>query len=177
MTSQVFVSTSEELKAFLRVAGSQAANEDSVDLDHVCALVPKFNQDHPQLEPFDLTKLLCECTVVSRKKVDVETETELERMRRGAEEKRYQRMINKGDLPAINFSVEIKTLAETAHFISAFIGAFLFGFFATRIFCDWSLNHAAAAGGASAVVTLLLETVLLIMRDDSDKRKRNMKVG
>lgn len=176
MTSQVVISNSDELKAFLRVAGSAAANEETVDLDSVCALVLKFNADHPNLDPFDLSKLLAECTVVGRKKVGRETETELERLRRVAEEKRYQRMIKTGDGPALSFSAEIKTLAETAHFISAFIGAFLFGFFATRIFCEWSINHAAAAGGAAAIVTLVLETVLLIIRDGG-QRKAHLKVG
>ena len=84
--SQVFVSTGDSLKAFLRIAGSPAANAPEADLDEICALVPKFNKDHPQLEPFELTKLLSDCRVVRRVKSAAEPpQSEIERIRARAQ--------------------------------------------------------------------------------------------
>jgi len=160
----------------LRIAGSPAANAPEADLDEICALVSKFNKDHPQLEPFDLTKLLADCQVVRRvvKPIGETDQSGIELIRARAQERRYQQMISKGQGGSLpSFSSEIKTLTQTAHFFSCFIGAFLCGFFASRIFLDCSIHHAAAAGGASAIVTLLLETSLLILRENSREISKN----
>lgn len=170
MTSRIRLSISDELRGFLRVAGSHQTHEKSVDLDELLEIVTRFNSGN-SCEQVDIADLTRDCRVVNRAhRNECIKQTELERMRSTAEERRYQRSIsNLKSKTSISFAPEVKEMSQSmlfaTHFVMAFLGAFLFGYFSTSIFLEWSVTSSAAAGTAAAVATLILETTLLILRD------------
>ena len=166
---RIEISVSRELQGFFRVAGLKEAHADTADLDFVLEQVEIWNRAGHS-SPFDLSELLRNCHITSRSQTppEVAGNFNIVRMRREAEERRYQRSV-KGTKRVTSFGPEIKEASSSVsfafQFIISFIGAFLFGLYSTEIFLEWRRPSAALAGAGCAVGTLVLETVLLILRE------------
>jgi len=168
-----------------------AIGPDAVDIDELYRLV----DEHCKLggAPPKLHELLAGSEVVQRKEAPAEeTEplTELEQMRANAQERSYQRMVDKvaplTGARRVEPSVHQQGLSFATNFgtqvVVAFIGAFLLGYFFVETFvAPDNFDAKVIAGAACSFITLLLETMLLVVHEHKitmidDYRGKNARV-
>ena len=169
---KLYVSISPELKEFLSIEKIQY-KDDKIEIDELYKLVSARNAKSAEF--VDMADLLANSVVLSRLQEPGKTGSELEQMRRKAEERKYQRSIGKS-LAKVNVSTDVKAASESiafaTHFILAFISAFLLGYYAGEYV--WGLEETGKyiCGGAVSFSTLILESVLFILRDNKQKMDR-----
>jgi len=145
----------------------------AIEVDYLYALALKHS--------IDINKLLDGSEVVYRlAAADQKAElSELEHMRRRAEERKYQKSIasvsrillaGKGEKSPFKSASE--SIAFATHFIFAFASAFLAGYY----FAIYGLETESDAikymcGGAASFMTLIIEALLFIIREEKQERK------
>jgi hypothetical protein len=97
--------------------------------------------------------------------------TELEALRQRSGERRYQRLASCCPKGGAGFAEEVKAMstatALAGHFILAFVGAFVLGYYFTEVILGVE-GHAVKvlAGGGCCAVTMVLEVMLFIIREE-----------
>jgi uncharacterized membrane protein len=180
------VSISDSLRAFLRLLGQAETHKDSIDLDKVLELVNDYNSKYPD-KLFDISDVMKDCHVLKRSTKATPTNTdssltEIQAIRKKAEEKRFQRLLQSNSLgKTASIQSEIQELRKSgllvAHFIMAVIGAWLCGYFSTTLFLEWKAHHGVLAGGAAAIFVLLVEVTLFIIRENKESKKTVKKIS
>lgn len=174
MPSQVFLSISPALRDFLRECRVEAArglaDEERIDMDEVY----RFADEHQKLggDIVKVHELLEGSEVVSRKKASEAHLTELERLRLDAEERKYQRMVEKvapTHASKRHTDNSIEGLSWATNFgtqvLVAFVGAFALGYFFVETFVSTDMTVKVIAGAGCSFLTLLLETCLLVVHE------------
>lgn len=181
MPTQVFVSVTPKLRAFLsdecKADGAEEhAQEESIDLDDVYRLADEHCKSSGA--SVDIQDLLKDSEVTSRKVCADPREanlTEVELMRLQAEERKYQRMVDK--VAPNTKKGKIEPASQGLKFASnfatqvgvAFIGAFLLGYFFVETFVSRdSFNAKVIAGAMCSFCTLLVETCLLVVHEQKE---------
>ncbi len=138
-------------------------------------------------DAIDLARVMRECQIIRRerspRRAKHENLSEMELLRLRADERAYQRSV-KNVMPAggygnVAVGKELRAVSKSVgmagHFVMAFIGAFLFGYFACGMFIVEEIATQALCGGMASFATLILESILFLIRDHketmSEKRR------
>jgi hypothetical protein len=175
--STMYISVSEELREYLKKSKYRDYSTiEKIEVDEVYRSVIKHTKRAKQR--VEVSKLIENCTIIERGSAPSEPLTEIELMRRRAEEKRYQRMVSsvlKTGNPA-GVGSDVKSASESisfaSHFILAFAGAFLCGYYFAEYFLLAEKSEIKIiCGGVFSFITLIVESVLFIVREEKSERK------
>mmetsp|Transcript_5050 Transcript_5050/g.10192 ORF Transcript_5050/g.10192 Transcript_5050/m.10192 type:complete len:232 (-) Transcript_5050:18-713(-) len=177
MPSQVFVSVTPKVCAFLRGCRAEGvdksrADADSIELDELYRLVDAHEKHGGK--PVRIHELLEGAEVMERREARAPPCSELERMRLESQERRYQHLVH--DVAPLTKmkrqepSVHQQGLRFATNFatqvVVAFIGAFLLGYYFVETFVSAdSFNGKVIAGAFCSFFTLLMETLLLVVHE------------
>jgi len=192
MPTQLFVSVTPSIRQFLETVTSEArgdetpdASAESVDIDELYRLAAEHGKCTKT--NVNLNEMLAGAEIVERREATGPALSDLERMRLGSEERKYQQMVRgvapltgakakqrQGGSFASSFSFATNFATQAA---VAFIGAFALGFYFVETFvAPGNFEAKVIAGAFCSFATLLLETSLLVVHEQKEQmieQKRN----
>ena len=182
------MSITPQLEAVLRRNNKPVGQ--SIEIDEVYRLSAEHNERYPG-DLVDVGELLKDSHLVYRSRPPgppaATGMTEMEVMRRKAEERKYQRSIaGVGKMQSVTAVSDVKAASESitfaTHFIFAFASAFLVGYYLGEYVLELQKEeHKYILGGACSFLTLILESVLFIIREEKavmiESKKRVVKDG
>ena len=185
---KLYMSVTDELREFLLPIMGQDKVPKCIEIDELYTAVVNYNQKNCETKTVNINDLLKNSRIMYRSTEPSEERTgnlsELELMRRRADERKYQKSIANiklgggsglGKSGAVS---DVKSASESisfaSHFIFAFASSFLLGYY----FAEYGLgltndSHKYIAGGAASFLTLIIESLLFIIREE--KRTRSPK--
>ena len=182
------MSITPQLEAVLRRNNKPVGQ--SIEIDEVYRLSAEHNERYPG-DLVDVGELLKDSHLVYRSRPPgppaATGMTEMEAIRRKAEERKYQRSIaSVGKMQSVTAVSDVKAASESitfaTHFIFAFASAFLVGYYLGEYVLELQKEeHKYILGGACSFLTLILESVLFIIREEKavmiESKKRVVKDG
>ena len=177
---KIYMSVTDEMREFLESSKTTIPN--CIEIDELYTAVVSHNQTKSNF--VNINDLLKNSKIMYRRTEGTGGEkfSELEIMRRNAEERKYQKSISNiklGGKSVTGASSDVKSASESlsfaSHFILAFASSFLLGYY----FAEYALSvtdesYKYIAGGAASFLTLIIESLLFIIREEKrskvDKR-------
>lgn len=170
----MYLSVSPELREFLVHKRKLETVVSDMEVDEIYKHVYNHNENYPH-DTIDVANLLTQSVIVRRESIASHKDlTEMEILRLKAEERKYQKSIekiaslkSKSGSQKSEFKDASESVAFASQFILAFASAFLLGYYLGEYFFEFTKNeYKYILGGACSFATLILESVLFIIREE-----------